>query len=74
MPNPFSSYYQLSQRIQTAIQGANRRKCRQVHLRPEDGDNIDAWHRIISEIDENENVDITRSDTGWLVSWVPVEA
>lgn len=45
-----------------------------MHLRPEDGDNIDAWHRIISEIDENENVDITRSDTGWLVSWVPVEA
>ena len=69
-----SKYDELAQRIQIAIQGANRRQCRQVHLRPEDGDDLDAWDSIVSEIDENENVDITRTPEGWLVSWVPIEA
>ncbi|MFD2317063.1 hypothetical protein [Halomonas organivorans] len=45
-----------------------------MHLKPEDGDDLDAWDRIIGEIDENENVDITRTPEGWLVSWVPSEA
>ncbi|RAH37400.1 DUF1654 domain-containing protein [Halomonas sp. SL1] len=65
-----SSYDLLAQRIQVEIMAANRRQSRQVHLRSEDGDNLDAWDRIISEIDENENVDITRTTEGWLVSWV----
>ncbi|PSJ23564.1 hypothetical protein CVH10_01485 [Halomonas sp. ND22Bw] len=73
MPQP-SSHEQLAQRIQIAIQGANRRQCRQVHLKPEDGDDLDAWDSIVSEIDENANVDITRTPEGWLVSWVPSEA
>ncbi|MBB3142843.1 DUF1654 domain-containing protein [Halomonas organivorans] len=73
MPKP-SPYQLLGQRIQIEIQAANRREKRQVHLKPEDGDDLDAWDRIIGEIDENENVDITRTPEGWLVSWVPSEA
>ncbi|XKE45768.1 DUF1654 domain-containing protein [Halomonas organivorans] len=69
-----SSYDLLAHRIQIEISAANRRQTRQVHLKPEEGDNLDAWDRIIDEIDENENVDVTRTDEGWLVSWVPGEA
>ncbi|MCK2183494.1 DUF1654 domain-containing protein [Halomonas getboli] len=68
-----SSYDELAQRIQIAIQGANRRQCRQVHLMPQEDDDLDAWDQIIGQIDENENVDITRTPEGWLVSWVPAE-
>ncbi|WP_148254852.1 DUF1654 domain-containing protein [Aidingimonas lacisalsi] len=68
-----SSYDQLAQRIQIAIQGANRRQCRQVHLKPEDSDDVDAWDQIISELDKNENLGVTRTDEGWLVSWVHTE-
>ncbi|MBB3192033.1 DUF1654 domain-containing protein [Halomonas cerina] len=69
-----SSYDLLAHRIQIEIAAANRRQKRQVHLKPDDGDNLDAWDCIIDEINENENVDVTRTDEGWLVSWVPTEA
>ncbi|MBB3142178.1 DUF1654 domain-containing protein [Halomonas organivorans] len=68
-----SAYEQLAQRIQIEIAGANRREIRQVHLRPREDDDVEAWERIIGEIDENENVAITRTPEGWLVSWVPSE-
>ncbi|WP_136247923.1 DUF1654 domain-containing protein [Halomonas borealis] len=68
-----SDHDELAQRIQIEIQAANRRQSRQVHLRPQEGDDLDAWEQIIGEIDENENVDITRTPEGWLVSWVPAE-
>lgn len=68
-----TSYELLGQRIQTEIMAANRREQRQVHLQPEDGDSPDDWDRLIDEISENENVDVTRTDEGWLVSWVPAE-
>lgn len=69
-----SSYELLGQRIQIEIAAASRREKRQVHLKPEDGDSPDDWDRLIDEISENENVDVTRSEEGWLVSWVPAEA
>ena len=66
-----TTYELLGRRIQEEIMAANRREKRQVHLQPEDGDNLDDWDRLIDEIGENENVDVTRTDEGWLVSWVP---
>ncbi|MDN3525621.1 DUF1654 domain-containing protein [Halomonas sabkhae] len=68
-----TSYELLGQRVQVAIMAANRREQRQVHLQPEDEDSPDDWDRLIDEISENENVDVTRTDEGWLVSWVPAE-
>ncbi|MDR5859383.1 DUF1654 domain-containing protein [Halomonas eurihalina] len=68
-----TSYELLGQRIQTEIAAANRREKRQVQLQPAEGDNLDDWDRLIDEISENENVDVTRADEGWLVSWVTTE-
>ncbi|QFU01286.1 hypothetical protein FIU83_06500 [Halomonas sp. THAF5a] len=72
MPHP-SSYDQLAQRIHIEIAAANRRQNRQVHLKPAAEDDLNAWNLIIEEIDENENVDVTRTYEGWLVSWIPTK-
>ncbi|MBW5800824.1 DUF1654 domain-containing protein [Halomonas elongata] len=69
-----TSYELLGQRVQVEIAAANRRDKRQVQLQPAEGDSPDDWDRLIDEISENENVDVTRTDEGWLVSWVPAEA
>ncbi|WBF17803.1 DUF1654 domain-containing protein [Halomonas elongata] len=69
-----TSYELLGQRVKQIIAAATWREQRQVHLQPAEGDSPDDWDRLIDEISENENVDVTRTDEGWLVSWVPVGA
>ncbi|TZG40708.1 DUF1654 domain-containing protein [Halomonas eurihalina] len=58
----------LAQRPQTQIAAGNRRENRQAQLKPEESDSQDDWDRLIDEISENENVDVTRAEESWLVA------
>lgn len=69
-PKTASSYELVGRRIQRTVADPKVQKTQSVIVARLDGEPLDAWERVIHELEETDGVTIDRNDDGSIcISW-----